>query len=252
MKLAAGYVVFDGLETLEASLKSIRSSVDTIIVSYQTVSWSGTKATDKLIPALHDLRKRGLIDHVLEFTRFIPTPLTSPESVMMAKQFELLKRQSCLDLSKSLGATHYMSMDADECYRESELAWAKAEIEKDGLDATAIKYINYVTPTLHRGHSRWQIPFIYRVTPTCRHHAAQHIFTGVDPTRGLIDDSYSKVRIFERDKISMHHMEMVRMDITDKYRASSRYFADRDRVHEIEEAVKSSVKRENCNLQVNT
>jgi hypothetical protein len=37
MKLAAGYIVFDGLETLESSIKSIRNSVDLIIVSYKTV-----------------------------------------------------------------------------------------------------------------------------------------------------------------------------------------------------------------------
>jgi hypothetical protein len=242
MNLAAGYVVFDGLETLEASLRSIRPNVDTIIVSYQTVSWSGTTASDKLVPTLHDLRKRGLIDHVMEFTKFIPTPLTSPESVMMAKQFELNKRQSCLEMARSMGATHYMSMDADECYRADELAWAKKEIEEKSLDATAVRYINYVTPTLHRGHSRWKIPFIYRVTPTCRHHAAQHIFTGVDPTRGLIDDSYHLTRVFEKDSISMHHMEMVRTDLTHKYVSSSRYFNDRSRLNEIERDVKDSVK----------
>jgi hypothetical protein len=242
MKLAAGYVVFDGLETLEASLKSIRSNVDVIIVSYQTVSWSGTRASDELIPTLHEFRKQGLIDHVIEFTKFIPTPLVSPESVMMAKQFELNKRQSCLEFAKLMDATHYMSMDADECYRPEELAWAKVEIEKANLDATAVRYINYVTPTLHRGHSRWKIPFIYRITPNCRHYAAQHIFTGIDPTRGLTDESYHRTRVFEKDLISMHHMEMVRHDLTNKYVSSSRYFADRSRLSEIERDVKESVK----------
>jgi hypothetical protein len=241
MKLAAGYVVFDGLETLEASIRSIRSNVDLVIVSYQTVSWAGTEPTGNLVETLHALRKKGLIDHIMEFTKFIPTTLASPESVMMAKQFELNKRQGCLDLAKQLGATHYMSIDADEFYRESEFAWAKQEIEEHGLDATALHYINYVTPSLHRGHSRWKIPFIYRVTPNCRHYAAQHIFTGVDPTRGLIDESYHKTRIFERDRISMHHMEMVRKDLTSKYRASSRYFLDRERVTDIARDVETSI-----------
>ena len=241
MKLAAGYVVFDGLETLEASIRSIRSTVDYVIVSYQTVSWAGTESPTDIVATLHSLRKKGLIDHILEFTKFIPTTLTSPESVMMAKQFELNKRQSCLELAKKLGATHYMSIDADEFYRESELTWAKQEIKEKGLDATALHYINYVTPSLHRGHSRWKIPFIYRVTPNCRHYAAQHIFTGVDPTRGLTDDSYHKTRVFERDLISMHHMEMVRKDLTSKYLASSRYFLNRERVTEITRDVKSAV-----------
>lgn len=230
MKLAAGYVVFDGLETLGASLKSIRNQVDIIIVSYQTVSWGGTMATPELIPTLNGLKQAGLIDHIIEFTKFRPSTLKTPESVLQAKAFELSKRQGCLELARELGATHYLSMDADECYRDSEFAWAKSEIEKHSLDATALHYINYVTPTLHRGHSRWKIPFIYRVTPTCRHHTLQQIFSGVDPTRGMIDDSYRKSRVFERDLISMHHMEMVRHNIEAKYHASSRFFPNREKL----------------------
>jgi hypothetical protein len=34
-----------------------------------------------------------------------------------------------------------MSIDADEFYRESELSWAKKEIEENGLDATAVRYM---------------------------------------------------------------------------------------------------------------
>ena len=240
MKLAAGYIVFDGLETLEASIRSIRSNVDTIIVSYQTVSWSGTRASATLVQLLHDLRKKKLIDHVLEFTKFRPSSLVSQESVMMAKSFEMAKRQSCLDLAKSVGATHYMSIDADEFYRESELAWAKSQIEEQSLEATALHYINYVTPTLHRGHSRWKIPFIYKITPNCRHHSLQQIFSGIDPTRGLLDETYQKSRIFERGLISMHHMEMVRHDIAGKYQASSRFFENRENLHILESDVIAS------------
>ena len=152
MILAAGYVVFDGLETLEASIRSIRSNVDHVIVSYQLISWSGTRASANLIPTLDDLKARGLIDHIIEFKEFTPYSLKTPNEVMAAKRFELAKRQGCLELAKSLGATHYLSMDADECYRTDEFAWAKSEIEENLLDATAVHYINYVTPTLHRGH----------------------------------------------------------------------------------------------------
>jgi hypothetical protein len=241
MKLAAGYVVFDGLETLEASLRSIRSNADIIIVSYQLISWGGTSADESLLPTLNALKDRGLIDHLIEFTNFKSSSLRTPGEVMASKMFELSKRQTCLDLARELGATHYTSMDADECYRESELAWAKKEIEDKNLDATAVRYINYVTPTLHRGHSRWKIPFIYRVTPTCKHHAGQILFKGVDPTRGLFDESYARVRIFEMDQISMHHMEMVRHDLVSKYKASSRFFQNRSNLFEIERDVKASI-----------
>lgn len=227
MILAAGYVVFDGLETLEASIRSIRSNVDIVIVSYQLISWSGMKASPELVPTLESMVEQGLIDHLIQFKEFTPNPLKTPNEVMAAKRFELSKRQGCLDLARELGATHYLSMDADECYRADEFAWAKREIEQNSLDATAVHYVNYVTPTLHRGHSRWLIPFIYRITQVAKHHTGQRIFRGVDPTRGLLDDAYQKSRIFERDLISMHHMEMVRKDLAQKYHASSRYFNDR-------------------------
>lgn len=241
MKLAAGYVVFDSLETLEWSIKSIRSNVDIVIVSYQLISWRGRPASEDLLPTLERLKSIGLIDHLIEFTDFISSSLTRPSEVMAAKRFELIKRQGCLALARSLDATHYMSIDADEFYRESELSWAKKEIEENGLDATAVRYINYVTPTLHRGHSRWRIPFIYRVTPTCAHHAKQRLFQGVDPTRGMYDDSYSKIRIFEESNISMHHMEMVRRDLVGKYTDSSRFFDDRSKLFEIEKDIRQSV-----------
>lgn len=237
MKLAAGYVVFDGLETLGASLKSIRNQVDIVIVSYQTVSWGGTCAKPELIPTLNELKRAGLIDHIIEFKNFRPSSLKTPESVIQAKAFELNKRQGCLALARELGATHYLSMDADECYRESEFAWAKSEIETNSLDATALHYINYVTPTLHRGHSRWKIPFIYRITPDCRHHNLQQIFSGIDPTRGLLDEGYRKSRVFERGLISMHHMEMVRHNLAEKYRASSRYFPNREKIPVLEQDI---------------
>lgn len=253
MILAAGYVVFDGLETLEASIRSIRSNVDHVIVSYQLISWSGTRASADLIPTLEDLKARGLIDHLIEFKEFTPHPLKTANEVMAAKRFELAKRQGCLELAKSLGATHYMSMDADECYRADELAWAKQQIEETNLDATAVHYINYVTPTLHRGHSRWLIPFIYRITQAAKHHTGQRIFRGVDPTRGLLDESYCKSRIFERDLISMHHMEMVRKDLAQKYHASSRYFHDRNAIpglaYDVRDAIaKGSLKFRNLHL----
>lgn len=241
MKLAAGYVVFDGLETLEASIRSIRSNVDIVIVSYQLISWGGTAASTELIPTLEKLKSVGLIDHLLEFKEFFPSLVKTPSEVMSAKSFELNKRQSCLELARKLGATHYLSMDADECYREAEFEWAKNDIINHRLDATAVRYINYVTPTLHRGHSRWKIPFIYRITPNCKHHAGQNLFSGVDPTRGLFDDSYARVVIYEKEKISMHHMEMVRHDIIGKYKASSRFFQNRESLSDIKRDVKESI-----------
>lgn len=250
MRLSAGYVVFDGLETLEGSIKSIRENVDHVLVSYQTKSWKGTKASDDLLPTLQGLQKKGLIDEIMEFTNFVTSPLITPEQVMQAKSFETRKRQSLLQRSLELGATHYMSIDADEFYLRDQFAEAVKQIEMNDLHATAVRYINYVTPTLHQGYSQFRIPFIYKITRQSVHTARQRFFSGVDPTRGLDDPSYSRSRLFESDLISMHHMEMVRKDLHLKYDSSSRMFYD-DRkgisklVEDIERAKKTGILRLN-------
>lgn len=242
MKLAVGYIVFDGLETLEFSISSIRSNADIVIVSYQLISWGGTNASPELIPTLRSLQSMGLIDHLIEFTKFLPSDLKRPADVLNAKRFELNKRQSCLDLAVNLGATHYMSMDADEFYRTKELSKAKEIILSESIDASAVQYLNYVTPTLHRGYSRWKVPFVYRVTKNSKHHVMQTIFSGIDPTRGIVDDSYKKTTVFDNSVVSMHHMEMVRKNLVNKYLASSRYFPDRTLLPGLEKDVRESEK----------
>jgi len=245
MKLAAGYIVFDGLETLEASIKSIRKSVDYVLVSYQRISWSGEKAPYNLIGSLELMKAKGLIDHIIEFTKFTPSHLTTHNDVIMAKRFECMKRQTLLKLAIDLGATHYLSIDADEFYIKSEFDSAKQIIEKESIDASAVHYINYVTPTLHQGYSRFKVPFIYRITRGSCHNLNQFMFGGIDPTRGILDESHFKPKVFEPSFITMHHMEMVRKDLLSKYKSTSRYFPGRGNlpllVEDIENSKKSKV-----------
>lgn len=227
MKLAAGYIVFDGLETLEHSIKSIRDSVDIVIVSYQKISWGNTQSSPDLVSVLESLKASGLIDEIMEFTNFVPSSLITPEEVLRAKFYECMKRQSTLDKALSLGATHYLSMDADEFYIKSQFDEAKRQIVADNLDATAVRYINYLTPTLNQGLSKFRVPFIYRIGPKSRHSAVQFMFSDIDPTRGILDDSHTRARVFDTSVIVMHHMEMLRKDLVGKYKASSRFFRDR-------------------------
>ena len=243
MKLAACYIVFDGLETFEKSIESIRDSVDLVLVSYQTLSWGNTVCSPTLLPLLESLMAKGLIDEIMEFKEFIPSSLATPEDVLRAKSFETKKRQLLLNRALALGCTHYLSMDADEFYIKDQFDKAKDLIIKDSLDATAVKYINYVTPTLNRGISQWLVPFIYRITDSSRHSSEQIIFGGIDPTRGLIDSkNYKKSKIFSKDEILMHHMEMVRTDISGKYRASSRFFNDRSIIETLEKDILRTAK----------
>lgn len=230
MKLAAGYIVFDGLETLEKSIRSIRDSVDLVLVSYQTKSWGNTLCSPNLIPTLESLKDEGLIDEIMEFTQFVPSSLTTSNDVIRAKMFETMKRQSLLTRSLQLGATHYLSMDADEFYLKSQFDKAKSQIVEQDIQATAVRYINYVTPTLSQGVSRFKVPFIYKIGPNSRHNAQQFCFADVDPTRGLLDESYKRIKVFDSSDIVMHHMEMIREDLALKYASTSRLIANRSKI----------------------
>jgi hypothetical protein len=65
--VGAGYNVFDGIELLEASIRSIRPVVSFVCVVYQTVSNFGAKAPGRLGAALKDLVKRGLVDELIHY-----------------------------------------------------------------------------------------------------------------------------------------------------------------------------------------
>jgi hypothetical protein len=53
------------------------------------------------------------------------------------------------------------------------------------------------------------------------------MFSDIDPTRGIADDSYERSRVFDPGTITMHHMEMIREDLVGKYQASSIFFRNR-------------------------
>jgi hypothetical protein len=67
MVLGAAYNVFDGEELLEASIRSIRSNVDYIVVVYQTISNFGQPCSPNLIPILENLRKNKLVEDLVRY-----------------------------------------------------------------------------------------------------------------------------------------------------------------------------------------
>ena len=68
MKLGACYNVFDGEELLEASILSIRDSVDFIVIVYQTVSNFGYSCDKGLLPLLEGLLRKGLVQELVHYT----------------------------------------------------------------------------------------------------------------------------------------------------------------------------------------
>ena len=92
MKLGVSYIVFDGIELLEHSIKQIRKHVDYVQVVYQTESWFGHKIKNEDLIILNSLKVRGLVDELSKFSNFTPLKDSIANSIARAKSYEMEKR----------------------------------------------------------------------------------------------------------------------------------------------------------------
>jgi hypothetical protein len=239
MKLGVSYILFDGVELLGRSISQIRRHVDFVQVIYQSRSWFGAKAPSDTMKILNQLKATGKIDLLTEFSNFTPLKDKSSRSIVAAKSYERKKRQVGLNTCRKKGMTHFLCMDVDEFYVQSEFLAAKNLIIDENLNATAARFINYVNlPTLHRGYDSNYVPFICRITGNAE--MGKRFFQRVDPTRGVMNTgSKAKMYAFKPAELTMHHMETVRRDLILKYNATTRSIFNRDRTKELVNNIKS-------------
>jgi hypothetical protein len=234
MKLGVSYIVFDGVELLEHSIKQIRRHVDFLQVIYQDQSWFGRSISPESVLELEKLKRKGLIDSLIKFTQFIPV---QPGAAFRSKTYERAKRQMGLQSCLTAGCTHYLCMDVDEFYIEEEFKSAKEIISVKGYTSTAVKFINYVNyPTLHRGYDSSSVPFICKIDLNSK--MDSKFFIKCDPTRGIIPVGESTHQ-FKGSEISMHHMETVRKDLRLKYESTTRALFIRSKTNELVSNIKS-------------
>lgn len=241
MKLGVSYIVFDGTELLEHSIKQIRKHVDFVHVIYQEQSWFGKKLPVMDFAELKKLERAGLIDRLELFSRFAPLRDYSNNSVVTAKGYEKNKRQLGLNRCLAEKCTHFLCMDADEFYTSDEFAKAKEIIKTKNLTATTVKFINYVnTPTQHRGIDSASVPFICRINPTCKMGFRPFFGKRCDSTRG-ISNTGPKTSFYEfnHGEIKMHHMETVRKDLLLKYESTTRSIFNRGKTKQLINNIKS-------------
>ncbi len=237
MKLGVAYIVFDGIELLEHSIRQIRPHVDHINVIYQNHSWFGTPISKEDLIKLKSLTSARLIDELTLFNDFSPIRVKNHQGIMKAKGYERTKRQLGLSITLNRGCTHYLCMDVDEFYKSEEFAKAKSEIISKGYDQTAVRLINYVNvPIVHRGYDSIRVPFICRIDRSTK--MTPSFFVKCDPTRGLTSASKNKHE-FAPSIITMHHMETVRKNLTLKYDSTTRAVFARARTSELVDSIKN-------------
>lgn len=238
MKLGVAYIVFDGVELLEHSIRQIRPHVDFICVVYQKISWFGKPMSRADFQALESMQKRRLTNKLIAFNSFRSLSDSSANSIIRAKSYERAKRQVGLDTCIAARCTHFLCMDVDEFYDPIEFSLAKSKIERDGFGTTAVRFINYVNlPTLHRGYDPKRVPFICKVSRGSK--MTRGFFVKCDPTRG-ISPSHDLTHEFASNEITMHHMETVRRDLTAKYCSTTRANFKRDKIQQLVHTIRQT------------
>lgn len=205
MKLAAIYNVFDGVELLPYSIKSIANHVDVVIIVYQNTSNFGEeKRTDvELSFYLAPLIFKN-IAHAVYFR---------PKQINGTKN-EIEKRQLGLEKAKEMNCTHFLFMDCDEIYED--FGRAKKEFIQSGANGSVCKMFTYFKwPTLRFEYEdNYFVPFIHELKKDTVCGVKEYPFY-VDPTRKVNCNSVALIN--ER----MHHFSWVRKDIEMKVRNSS-------------------------------
>lgn len=217
-KFCVSYSVFDGYELLRKSIESIRESADYINVVYQKVSWYGTPADEKLLPALNELKQSGLIDELIEF---------SPDFKRRAGENERIKRNLGLKYVKKAGGTYFMTMDTDEFFIREEVEAAKRKLIENEITHSYCPIVVYGLKPTERLLSpcSLSVQFFSKIKRKSYLGKNNRAIALVDPTRCLSDFSNAKYYYFPG--CEMHHMKYIRKDVDAKMKCSSNTHANK-------------------------
>jgi hypothetical protein len=202
-KLGIAYNLFDGLEILEDSLKSVRETADYICAIYQEVSnWGNTNPNGKF--KLKELYDKGLLDDVF---------LYEPYMQAGGHVNEIHKRQIGLERCLEKGCDVFMSMDADEIYKKEEFSYAYKEFVESGHDSSACMMKTYYNSYSYElsPPENYYVSLFFKVVNGDTFRMAAPFPVLVDPTRRLNGKSNSL--IFDRNQIEMYHMSYVRDNV---------------------------------------
>jgi len=210
MKLAAVYNTWTGedLDMLNASIENIRPVVDMVIVIMSVSSNYGEGEDGMLMTDALDIVDKL---HGIKADIRIFDPIKN--NVMSA---ETSKRNYGLKAAMEKGATHYISMDADEFYDQEQFKKERQKFEEnDSLAGLVCKTRVYFSrPDLSIGLDTTLAPFIHKITPTLKHEfnrkypfAWEGLNIRIDPTR-----SFNITSGVEMSPIVMEHFSWVRRD----------------------------------------
>lgn len=210
------YSVFDGLELLEQSIKSIRQEVDYVNLVWQDISWNGRPSSEDVGAFVQKMKNKGLADEIIKFT---------PDISLKAARNEEIKRNIGLEAAKKIGCDYFMTMDCDEFYMQNEMREAKRFILKHNITHSYCCFVCYgLKPTI-----RLVEPSNYAVHFFCKINEDSRLGSGfgknenrvavVDKSRELSD--FYGAKYYFLQNVKMHHMSFVRRSFSEKFYCSS-------------------------------
>jgi hypothetical protein len=210
MKLGAAYNVFDGVELLEGSIKSIRDNVDFICVVFQEFSNFGNQLDRQSIQLFKDLVEKKVIDQIHYY---------KPVNNYPAGVNEIRKRNIGKGICNLERCTHFLTIDTDEYYLPSQFKAAKQMVYEMDMDSSACQMLTYYKEkdVILWPPEDYYVPFIYKVDDRL-FKANTNWPASADPTRKL---EFLKGQLFDREVIQMHHFSYVRNDIRQKLENST-------------------------------
>lgn len=203
-KLAAIFNVWDGIELLPYSIRSVYNDVDVIIIVYQNRS-NFHEVYDPYLEIM-------AVVEMFPDKKFV-VQIYDPY-VKGGFQNEIAKRNIGLNIAREKRCTHFLHIDTDELYEN--FNQAKQEYIDSGKKGSACKiYTYFKKPILRYEHEDgYYVPFIHKLgTNTVSGHHEYPFY--VDPTRRINCDDVALL------DTHMHHMSWVRRDIERKARNSS-------------------------------
>lgn len=203
MRLVAIYNVWDDYDLLTYSVKNITPLVDGVIIVASEKSNYGqvSKIPPEWKVSIHE-----------------------PQQGKSPRENETAKRNFGLELAKKAGYTHFLTMDADECYEPEPFLKAKELFKNPDLAGLVCLCQTYFgSPKLTIGLDTTLVPFIHKLTDTIRHgfnRAYPFAWDGhsirIDPTRSLnINSGVEKIDLI------MHHYSWIRKDYRKKIKNST-------------------------------
>lgn len=208
MKLGVCYMLFDGEELLEPAIKSIRSQVDFVAVTWQKMSYHGNPNDSDLEPLISRLQFDKLVDQAIFY---------EPDLGQTPKQNELKLRNIGLQASRDAGCTHHISFDVDEFVLPEQLKYAKETFgDHDCSVIENVYYYKKPTWQMTPDPKNNKVSFIHPVTseysmiPKWAHR--------IEITRRLTP--FENCKIYSKDECVIHHMTYVRKNMAKKLRNS--------------------------------